>query len=294
MTSMLGRLIGEDIRLVTLHPTGALHAQVDRGQIEQVVLNLVVNARDAMPGGGTLAIETSDELAAEVRARAPADLPAGPLACLCVRDTGPGMEPGVVSRAFDPFFTTKEPGKGTGLGLSTVDGIVRQSGGLAWIESAPDAGTAVHVCLPRVTSGPPAVAAAPAREGGAASRAGTVLVVEDEREVRDLVAHVLEHAGYRVLVARDGQEAIEVAARAGPNLDLLLTDAVMPRMGGRELIGRLTVARPGLRTLLISGYSDDEPAAGGPAPAMAVLAKPFTPRALIERVRDCLAGRAIG
>ncbi len=289
MTSMLRRLIGEDVRLVTHHAADPLRAQVDRGQIEQVVLNLVVNARDAMTSGGTLFIETTSSPAPEALARAPADLPPAPLACLCVRDTGRGMEPEVVRRAFDPFFTTKEPGKGTGLGLATVDGIVRQSGGVAWIESALGAGTAVYVCLPRVTSDPAARSAA-ARDAAREAGLGTVLVVEDEHEVRDLVARVLERAGYTVLVAGDGREALDVAVRTEGEIDLLVTDAVMPRMGGRELIARLTAEQPGLRALLMTGYSDATAGqAGDPGPRVPVLQKPFTPRLLLEQVRGCLA-----
>ena len=293
LTRMLQRLIGEDVRLVTRHAAAELFVRADRGQIEQVLLNLVINARDAMPGGGTVTIETGpigrDEVCAS--GQVPGEIPAGPLVCLSVRDTGVGMDAAVMRQAFDPFFTTKEPGRGTGLGLSTVYGIVRQSGGLVWIESAPDAGTTVRVCLPRIAAAATTPAAAATPAAPATTRAsGTVLVAEDEAMVRNLIVRTLEGAGYQVLEAEDGQHALEVLRRARRRPDLVVTDAVMPRMGGRELITRLTAEWPGLRTLLVSGYATEAPGPGDPADAAsAYLQKPFTPSTLLASVRACIA-----
>ena len=291
LSGMLRRLIGEDIRLVTRQAPGGLFVRVDRGQIEQVIVNLVINARDAMPEGGTLTLGTAPNVASDVVALglAAAEVPAGPLACLSVKDTGAGMDAEVMSRAFDPFFTTKEPGKGTGLGLSTVYGIVRQSGGAVWFESAPGAGTTARVCLPRVAqpANEPAAASEPAL---AVPGRGTVLVVEDEPQVRGLISRALEGAGYTVLVAEDGRQGLELVRRMDAVLDLVVTDAVMPNLGGRELIARLAAERPGLRALLVSGYASAAPdPAEPPGAAPAFLAKPFTPSALLDRVRACLA-----
>jgi two-component system cell cycle sensor histidine kinase/response regulator CckA len=207
---MLGRLIGEDIRLITQHAPGASFVRVDRGQIEQVILNLVLNARDAMPQGGCLTVATMPIELDDAFARAHVGMRAGPHVCLLVQDTGSGMDPATQSRAFDPFFTTKEPGKGTGLGLSTVYGIVKQSGGSVWLDSAPGAGTTVRVYLPGVQEQPaeeevvPVVVADPVH-------GATVLVVEDEQLVRDLVCRTLRRAGYTVLVAEHGDEALAVS-----------------------------------------------------------------------------------
>jgi signal transduction histidine kinase/CheY-like chemotaxis protein len=292
LTGMLRRLIGEDVQLVTKFAAESQLVRVDPGQMEQVLLNLAINARDAMPDGGTLTLETAclgpDE------ALAPGFLheerPAGPLVCLGVSDTGVGMDPETVRQAFDPFFTTKEPGKGTGLGLSTVYGIVRQSGGLVWIESAPGAGTTVRLCLPRVAEPfAQAVVTPPIRS--APRQSGTVLVVEDEPAVRDLIARTLRGAGYTVIEAQDGQQGLEVARRAAGPLDLVVTDVVMPRMGGRELVERLKAEQPGLPALLVSGYESSAPDPADPREvAIAYLPKPFTPSSLLDHVRDCIAG----
>jgi CheY-like chemotaxis protein len=206
---------------------------------------------------------------------------------LGVRDTGAGMTQDVQVRAFDPFFTTKEPGKGTGLGLSTVYGIVKQSGGAVWLDSVPGAGTTVRVGLPRWEAPPePEELPLPAAGG---PRDGTVLVVEDEPGVRALVCRTLEREGCTVLAATDGEAALETAlTHAGP-IDLVVTDVVMPRLGGRELAARLIASRPGLRFLFISGYADDVRALHDfDVPAGAFLPKPFAPEQLVERVRALL------
>jgi len=288
---MLRRLIGEDVELAVEHPAEELPVRVDRGQIEQVILNLVLNARDAMPGGGRIVLSTSRFGADGTTGdgRVPADLPAGSLVHLGVRDTGVGMTAEVMRLAFAPFFTTKETGRGTGLGLSTVYGIVRQSGGAVWLESAPGAGTTARVCLPLATK--ESAQPAPPRPAPAPKPAhGTILVVEDEPALRELLAVTLSRDGCTVLVAEDGQAALEAAQRATAPLDLVVTDVVMPRMGGRDLVTRLAAGRPGLRVLMISGYAWGPPEWTPPeGTTVAYLQKPFAPSTLLEHVRACLA-----
>jgi PAS domain S-box-containing protein len=294
MGDMLRRLIREDIRLAVEHHTGPCWVRVDPGQIEQVLLNLVVNARDAMPGGGTLTISTAlGDIDAD-SAAACSDLTAGPCVILRVSDTGVGMTPEVLARAFDPFFTTKEPGQGTGLGLATVYGIVKQSGGSVWLESEPGAGTHAWVGLPRASE--PAVPAPPAAALARGPREGTVLVVEDEPGVRSLVCRTLERHGYRVIGAADGARGLEAARTVDGHLDLVVTDVVMPVMGGREMAPLLRAVHPTARFLFISGYPED---ARAPEEVAGVsgdfLAKPFTPDQLLERVERLLAnGKAAG
>jgi PAS domain S-box-containing protein len=285
---MLRRLIGEDIRLITRHTASDTFVRVDRGQIEQVILNLVLNARDAMPHGGTLTVVTTPLDLDEAFARAHIGMGRGPHVCLQVQDTGSGMDEPTRSRAFDPFFTTKEPGKGTGLGLSTVYGIVKQSGGSVWLDSVPGAGTTVRVYLPRVREHPDQERVIPV--GPTATVHGaTVLVVEDEQLVRDLVHRTLSRAGYTVLVAEHGEEALGVSrANLGP-IDLLVTDVVMPRMNGNELASRLSLERPGIRVLFVSGYANDVlDLRGGLEAGTEYLQKPFTPSVLLDRVRELL------
>ena len=285
---MLRRLIGEDIRLITQHAAGETFVRVDRGQIEQVILNLVLNARDAMPQGGSLTIATTPVELDEAYARAHVGMTAGPHVSLLVQDTGSGMDPATRNRAFDPFFTTKEPGKGTGLGLSTVYGIVKQSGGSVWLDSNLGAGTTVRVYLPRVQEQPALEQAAPIVPAAPVAGA-TVLVVEDEQLVRDLVCRTLRRAGYTVLVADQGEEAVSVSrAHVGP-IDLMVTDVVMPRMNGSELAGRLSLERPGLRVLFVSGYASEAlDIRGSLEPGTEYLQKPFTPAVLLDRVRELL------
>jgi signal transduction histidine kinase/CheY-like chemotaxis protein len=292
LSSLLHRLIGEPIQLVTRDAAGRAFVRADRGQIEQVILNLVLNARDAMPGGGTLTLTTS--VGESYEAGDSADAVEGPCVCLSVQDTGAGMDAEVRNRAFDPFFTTKEPGKGTGLGLSTVYGIVRQSGGSVWIESAPGLGTTVRVTLPRVPE-PPADQASDPAVPGASATGGTLLVAEDEDAVRALIVRSLRDAGFTVLEARDGEEALEVAWRAATAIDLVVTDVVMPRLGGREMTARLATGTRRPRVLFISGYASE---ALDPAdltePGTGYLQKPFTPSVLLDRVRGMLGSGATG
>ncbi len=285
---MLRRLIGEDVRLVIRHAPGDSFVRVDRGQIEQVLLNLVVNARDAMPNGGTITISTAPVEIDEAFATTALDTAPGPHVCLTVEDTGTGMDDATRRRAFDPFFTTKAQGKGTGLGLSTVYGIIRQSEGSVVLESTPGSGTTVRVYLPRARERPGAIhpdsRTTPTPDAG-----GVILVVEDEEMVRDLVCRTLRRAGYTVLVADNGVEALRMSGAFPSPIDLMVTDVIMPRMGGRELADRITALRPGLRILFVSGYANE--ATGDSellGPGAEYLQKPFTPSTLLERVREML------
>jgi PAS domain S-box-containing protein len=282
---LLRRLIGEDVRLVTkLHPSLG-RARVDPGQVSQILVNLAVNARDAMPRGGTLRIET-ENVWIEDGAGGLGPMRPGAYVQLVVADDGVGMEEPVRSRAFEPFFTTKPEGEGSGLGLSTVYGIVKQSGGYVWLESAPGAGATFTVELPRVDE---PVDRPPARASGAHDGSGTVLVVEDQDSLRDLICEMLAESGYEVLSAADGPAALEASAgRAGP-IDLLVTDVIMPGMNGRELLDRVRDARPAIRILFISGYTNDVIArSGARLEGTRLLEKPFGREGLLRAVRDAL------
>jgi PAS domain S-box-containing protein len=294
MEAMLGRLIGEDIRLVThLEPAaGCVHA--DPAQLEQVIVNLVVNARDAMPLGGQLTLETRRVELDEAFARQHVGLHPGPHVRLVVRDTGVGMDTVTKAHLFEPFFTTKGPGKGTGLGLATVYGIVTQSGGAIRVDSEPGQGATFTIDLPRADGG------VEARADRSAVRAAlhgseTVLLVEDEAEVRGLARDVLERHGYTILEAADGNEALRIGRDHPGPIHLLLTDVVMPRMGGRELADRLTTVRRETKVLYVSGYTDDavlrQGAAGTGTP---FLEKPFTADSLAAKVREVLDAAPAG
>jgi PAS domain S-box-containing protein len=285
---MLGRLIGEDVELVThLDTTG--HVVADPNQINQVLMNLAVNARDAMPHGGKLVIETRDLTVDEGRREKYVELGSGPYVELTVSDTGSGMDEYTRSHLFEPFFTTKEKAKGTGLGLSTVYGIVKQAGGHIWVNSRRGAGTTFHVCLPRVEG---EVAGAEVSRTPVAELRGTetILVVEDQAEVRHLAMEVLESYGYKVLGAASGPDALQLCEIYTGPIQLMLTDVVMPGMTGRELAGRLTRLRPKMKVLFMSGYTDN--AMTGQASLsqdMAYLQKPFSPLSLASKVRETLA-----
>jgi PAS domain S-box-containing protein len=291
MGDMLHRLIGENIELVIRHEAGPRWVRVDRSQLEQVLLNLVVNARDAMPGDGMLRITTGATAAPRQSVAAAKSVASGPVVTLSVQDTGEGIPAELQSRVFDPFFTTKGPGKGTGLGLSTVYGIVRQSGGVIGLESAPGAGATFWIELPEVAPGPDAhLTAAPALSG---AEGATILVVEDEAMVRDLVCRSLRLDGHTVLEAVDGANALDACRLHAGAIDLVVTDVVMPHMGGRELAERMLRKRPELRFLFVSGYPEDARDLGElVGPADAFLAKPFTPNQLCDRVRELLRSRA--
>jgi PAS domain S-box-containing protein len=289
---MLRRVLGEDIELTIslAHPTSLVKA--DPGQIQQIIMNLVVNARDAMPEGGQLWIETADVALDETHARRHAGVGARPGAyvCLTVSDTGVGLDEETRTRIFEPFFTTKPRGKGTGLGLSTVLGIVQQSGGHVTVESTPDEGASFRVFLPRTTEArPPAPPARSPRQPVARRGSETVLLVEDEGQLRVLARDILRGAGYTVFEAPNAAEAIKVSQRHAGPIHLLVTDVVMPHIGGQELARRLGVERPRMRILYMSGYTDDGIVQDGTVdPNIAFLPKPITPDTLLGKVRETL------
>jgi PAS domain S-box-containing protein len=287
LESMLRRLIGEDVVFSTVLAPGAAQVKADRGQIEQVIVNLVVNARDAMPGGGRLVVAIRRVSIALPESDGYPGLPPGEYVVVEVQDTGVGMSDEIQSHLFEPFFTTKDPGKGTGLGLSTAYGIVAQSGGRIIVQSAEGVGSSFRVLLPAEQG---AVPKAPGRRGfGALPRGSeTVLLVEDEQGVRELIRDFLLRCGYTVLEAADPIDAIALFDAHGDTLHLLITDVVMPRMNGRELAERLLARRPGLVVLYMSGYTDDQVLAHGVAHGAGFLQKPFTPDVLARKVREVL------
>ena len=288
MKDMLGRLIGEDIALLTTPTPGLGRVKADRGQIEQVIMNLAVNARDAMPQGGRLIVETTNIDLDDEYVRRHVGARPGPHVMLAVSDTGSGIPHEIQSQIFEPFFTTKEQGKGTGLGLATVYGIVKQSGGYIEVDSEPGQGTTFRVYLPRLDAEPAPVDRS-ARPAAAAGGTETILLVEDEEGVRELARDILRASGYTVIEARNGPEALLLCERHQGQLDMLLTDVVMPRMSGRELAERLAPLRPDLSVLYMSGYTDDAVIRHGVLGAgTAFLQKPFTPAALVLRVRETL------
>jgi two-component system, cell cycle sensor histidine kinase and response regulator CckA len=288
MERMLRRVIGENIDLLTscAPQLGRVHA--DAGQIEQVLMNLVVNARDAMPDGGKLTIETAEMELDRSYAEQHSDVAPGKYVVLAVTDTGIGMTPDVKARIFEPFFTTKGAGQGTGLGLSTVYGIVNQSGGHIVLYSEPGHGTSFKICLPRVDEAPEP-APPPADGAPAASGSETILLVEDEEIVRRLARNVLSEKGYRVLEAVDGKSAVDICnAHLGP-IDLLLTDLVMPGMSGRDLALYIHATRPSTKVLFMSGYSEGAVIHQGMLEEHTpFLSKPFSPDALVRHVRETL------
>jgi two-component system cell cycle sensor histidine kinase/response regulator CckA len=284
--TLLRRLIGEDIRLETRVDPALGHVRADPGQLEQVIVNLAVNARDAMPDGGELAIETraatlDRELAAESGRLAP-----GCYAVLTVSDTGVGIPTDARPHLFEPFFTTKEVGKGTGLGLATAFGIVKQSGGEILLESAPGRGTSFQIYLPVAEE--PEQEPQPVQPRPNGECAATILLVEDEEVVRALVRQVLEREGYEVLEAADGPAALRLARSHEGQIDLLLTDVLMPQMGGHALAQAMSELRPGLRVLFTSGYTDEAIVASGVAGATGFIGKPFSPEDLVLKVRELL------
>jgi PAS domain S-box-containing protein len=288
MNKMLRRLIGEDIVLIAKLDPALKKIKADPGQIEQVLVNLIVNARHAMPQGGKLTIETLDvDLDQEYAARHVGVEP-GRYVMLAVSDTGTGMSEDTRARIFDPFFTTKEKGKGTGLGLSTVYGIVKQSGGNIWVYSELGHGTTFKVYLPELTAGSlkteTAIVESPIPGGSE-----TILLVEDEDVVRGLARKILEHAGYKVVKASCGKEAIRLCLERAEPIDLLLTDVVMPETSGKEVADRLTELLPGLRVLFMSGYTDEAIVHHGVLDSnVEFIQKPFTPAALVRKVRAVL------
>jgi two-component system cell cycle sensor histidine kinase/response regulator CckA len=288
MEKMLRHILGEDLDLILLLDPALAAVKVDPGQMDQVIMNLAVNARDAMPRGGLLTIETENVFLDEAYARDHLEVVPGPYVMLVVSDTGIGMDAATQAHIFEPFFTTKEPSKGSGLGLSTVLGIVKQSGGHIWFTSEPGRGTTFKVYLPRVEE-----EAAPLHPEAppAASLQGTetILVVEDDEQLRSMICRTLRTHGYKLLEARHGSEAILVCGRHLGPIHLILTDVVMPGMGGPELMERLAPLGRKMKVLFMSGYAEDTAvlqnlvSAGAP-----FLEKPFKPIALVQKVRQVL------
>jgi CheY-like chemotaxis protein len=284
---MLRRVLGEDIALVTSLAPDVSSTRADSGQLEQVIMNLAINARDAMPVGGRLEISTSNaELDEEYTARH-IDARAGEYVKLSVADTGEGMDRSTLEQIFEPFFTTKPQGKGTGLGLATVYGIVSQTGGHIVADSELGRGTVFEVYLPRAHAEVDRLEAKPALAGP--SHGETVLLVEDEDIVRALLQRILENAGYQVLTAASGDDALVVAAGHATPIDVLVTDVVMPGMSGREVAEQLREARPSLSVIFVSGYTEEAIANHGVLGDRAVfLQKPFDAAAITAALRDVL------
>ena len=289
MERLLRPLIGENIELTTRLTPAVGHTRADAGQLEQVIMNLVVNAKDAMPSGGKILIQTSQKDLDPVR-REHSLIEPGAYVLLSVSDTGAGMDKETQSRIFEPFFTTKEKGKGTGLGLSTVYGIVKQSGGYIFAHSELGRGTTFRIYLPRVED--PAEHTGPARSAQVAvGGSETVLLVEDEESVRHLVRETLASKGYKVIEAENGEAGLQAAEAHEGTIDLLITDVVMPGISGRELAHRVTASRPEIKVLYLSGYTEDAIIHEGVLePGAAFLQKPFTLQVLSRKVRDVLRG----
>ena len=290
LEKLLRRLISENVELVTALARDLLSVRVDPASIEQILVNLTVNARDAMPHGGRLTIETSNVDLDETFAIAHVPMKPARYVMLAVGDTGEGMDADTQTRVFEPFFTTKEQGKGSGLGLATVYGMVKQSGGYIWVYSEPGHGTVFKVYFP-----PAEQRARASEQDNAGRRSGdamhgweTVLLVEDEDAVRALAREVLRRHGYVVLEARHGVDALRMAERHPDDIHLMITDLVMPHMGGRNLVERLAAVRPKMKVLFMSGYTDHALMHRDLTPGTAFLQKPFTPEAFVRKVRSVL------
>tara|TARA_Y100000031_G_scaffold146100_1_gene179509 strand:- start:878 stop:1786 length:909 start_codon:yes stop_codon:yes gene_type:complete len=298
---MLSRVISENVDMATQLAEDLGYVSINRGQLEQVILNLVINAADAMPAGGRLTLKTSNVSVSEPGAARCPDLEPGDYVHLSVSDTGEGMSEHVIARIFEPFFTTKDSNKGTGLGLSICHGIITRSGGTITVKSNPGDGTAFNIFLPRST--PPDIDASASSycDGTRAmpSGIGTILLAEDEPAVRAVTSRTLRNQGYRVIEACNGREALDAArAMSGQEIDLLVTDVVMPVLGGRELAQEFEVLHPGAKILYVSGYADcgaglpsDEYSQGQNA---AFMRKPFSPVDLARKVSELLTGHRYG
>jgi nitrogen-specific signal transduction histidine kinase len=292
MEMMVRRLVGEDVVLLIKLDPQIPRVWADPGQLQQVIMNLVVNARDAMPRGGTLLIETAVvELDEHYPRQHPTAKP-GVHVVLVVTDTGCGMDPATRFRIFEPFFTTKEPGKGTGLGLSTVYGIVKQSGGHIWVYSEVGRGTTFKLYFPPHYGATKTVPIQPAVPLPPLASGATILLVEDERPVRSTVRRLLERHGYRVLEAANGLDALELVTSRASEINLVLSDMVMPGMGGTELAGRVRVIAPKLPVLLMTGYTEEAITRAGERPLDEhIIEKPFTLTTMLQKVSTAMNGR---
>jgi two-component system, cell cycle sensor histidine kinase and response regulator CckA len=287
VAELLRPMIGEDIELRVSLEEKLDKIKADPAQIDQIVMNLAVNARDAMQQGGILTLQTANVALDRAYQETHCSIPPGNYVMLAVRDTGSGMDPQTRARVFEPFFTTKGPGKGTGLGLSTVYGIVAKSGGHIWVYSEPDHGTTFKIYFPQVTD-----AIEPSsQETNAESLRGseTILLVEDDEAVRLTTTAILEGAGYHVLTAGSALVAIELARMRDTNIDLVLTDVVMPMMSGAEMLPLLRAFRPGLKAIFMSGYAGEHIAARGLNVGDVLLEKPFSKNDLLQQIRKMLS-----
>jgi len=288
LEKMLRRLIGEDVEMRTVLAADLGQIRADRSQLEQVIMNLVVNARDAMPKGGKLTVETFNVFLDEAYAAHHQSVQPGRYALLAVSDTGAGIAPENLVRIFEPFFTTKELGKGTGLGLSMVYGIVKQSGGYIWVYSEPGRGTSFKIYFPLVDAPVESLSAEESQASGGQGNE-TILLVEDDEQVRDLSSEALSASGYKVLVAETPLVAITICRSNSAHIDLLLTDVVMPGIGGRELAIQVTAILPGVKVLYMSGYTPQAILHHGELDANTFfIQKPFTPSSLAAKVREVL------
>jgi CheY-like chemotaxis protein len=290
ISAMLRRVLGEDVELRFIPCGEECIVSADPGQLEQVLLNLGVNARDAMPDGGLLTIEVAAVDLDASYAEQHFPVPPGPYVRLSVSDNGIGMDERTKAHIFEPFFTTKEKGKGTGLGLSTVYGIVKQSGGFIWVYSEPGQGATFKVYLPRVTRDQGRKPRATPAPGRLPRGTETILLAEDEATVRTVVRQALERQGYSVLEAPNTETALAFAERHDGPIHLLISDVVMPGLSGNDLATRVRVARPGVRVMFMSGYTDEAVVRHGKLePGVAYLQKPFGPEALARKVREVLS-----
>jgi two-component system, cell cycle sensor histidine kinase and response regulator CckA len=292
MDKLLRRLIREDVDFVFLPASDLKKFKADPGQIEQVLMNLTVNACDAMPQGGRFIVETRNVTVDEAHAQSRPGLAPGSYVLLSAADNGHGMDAKTKARIFEPFFTTKEVGRGTGLGLSTVYGIVKQSGGFIWVESAPGKGSCFEVYFPQVQEQDEAVVTNSVSLPGV-PEALTVLVVEDDAAVRELAVRFLDTAGFHVLAAKDGVEALRIAKQHGPAIGALLTDVVMPRMRGTELAARLTDLLPDLKVIFVSGYLEQMEPNGQFLEDSLFLEKPFTRELLLRIVNEAFRSASL-
>jgi CheY-like chemotaxis protein len=293
MDQLLHRLIGEDVQLQTVLDPKLARVKLDPGQFEQVIMNLALNARDAMSSGGILTLETANVFLEEDYTPAQFHIKTGEYVMLAVSDNGIGMDSATQARIFEPFFTTKEPGRGTGLGLATIYGIVKQSEGYIWVYSTPDVGTTFKIYLPKCNESvepntrseePDALLKAAALHG-----AETVLVVEDEEAVRGLLRQALQSYGYKVLTARHGLEGLALLSQSDEKIDLILSDLIMPQMGGVELARALRQKQPKIKLVVMSGYTDRVAIQQGVvALCDRYIQKPFSPRQLLVSIREVL------